>query len=227
MKLLSLVIAAALFLWLAEKPDQLRESLPFSDRGDFQEAEKILRQPFTFLSSGGQTDVYASKDGRYVLKFFKNTPRPWIPSQGYRSRKLRKLHRDTAAYALAFDRLQKETGLVFLHFEKSEKMPSVSIPGRRIPLCSIPFVLQKRGTSLAEWITPENGQTLFEAVSQLVAKRASQGIGDDDPRLEQNIGFLDGTPFFLDPGRFVEDPLKQETLPERFIQWFEKSPSSS
>jgi len=181
-----------------------------------------LKQPFHFLAKGGQTTVYASADGRYVLKLFNNMPRSWIPFSGYRARKLKKLGRDMSAYVLAFDRLKDESALVFLHFDVKRPEPlSVCIDGKKISLQKVPFVLQKRGISLQEYQgAPE---AVLEAVRTLVAKRASCGVGDDDPRLYQNIGFIDGEPFFLDPGRFVEDPEKKSGLPEKFLKWLKNS----
>src|SRR4051812_49432289 len=35
-----------------------------------KQASEILKQPFTYLSHGGQSTVYESQDKKYVIKFF-------------------------------------------------------------------------------------------------------------------------------------------------------------
>jgi hypothetical protein len=61
------------------------ETTPFYDAlWDFPFPEKeevapILDQPFSYLSSGGQSFVFLSEDGHYVLKLIKNHFRGVIP----------------------------------------------------------------------------------------------------------------------------------------------------
>lgn len=194
------------------------------ERGDAALLQKALKQPFTLLAKGGQTTVYASEDGRFVLKLFNNEPKRWIPFSGYRARKIKKLQRDMAAYVLAFDRLQEECALLFLHFDFQLPIEGMAvIDGKKIDLQKRPFVLQKKGISLQERLHKAGKRAVLEAVRKLAAQRTAQGISDHDPRLHQNIGFIDETPFFLDPGRFAVDPESTPLLPERFISWLESS----
>lgn len=223
---LILIIFVVIVLWLTERPNQLKTPLPFKERGDAELALQVLSQPLHFFASGGQTDVYVSEDGKYVVKFFKNTPRPWIPFARYQERKLRKLKRDLGAYALAFDQLQKESALIFLAASSSKELIAL-LPGRRLSLKNIPFVIQRKGVPLKEYLNETNKKEALEAITHLIQKRSEYGIGDDDPRLEQNIGFIEDTPFFLDPGRFVQEPFQQSLLPARFTSWCENSFASS
>jgi hypothetical protein len=177
----------------------------------------ILKQKFTLQAQGGQSYVFVSEDGNIVLKFFKEMPRPWIPFSKYREKKLTKLLRTLSGYRLAFERLPQETGLLTLHFSPTPSpLPAILVDRLAIEHCvdlsSVYFVLQKRAAPLDSF----SEETLAK-VTTLLKKRACAHIADHDPRLHDNLGWIDGQLVFVDPGRFVDDPHATPDLPQKFL----------
>ncbi len=178
----------------------------------------ILKQKFYLKDQGGQSYVFISADEKYVLKFFKDMPRPWIPFKNYQQKKLGKLIRTLSGYHLAFERLQQETGLLYLHLSPTTTPLPTTLVDRLniehpIDLSSVYFVLQKRATPISSF----SESTLLQ-VSELLQKRASLHIADHDPRLHDNLGWIDGHLVFIDPGRFVEDENASSELPQKFLE---------
>ncbi len=190
--------------------------LNFPTCGNRDQAEVILKQKFFFLSSGGQCDVFASEDGKYVLKFFKNTPLP-LPLPQYRKRKLAKLQRDLSGYALAFERLQEETGLICAgsSFPSPVRLYDKLHCQHTFDLEKTCFVLQKR----AEPLPLPLPRATLEAIYSLLQKQAQMQVQDSDPRQHKNIGLLEGRPIFLDPGKFSHDPQAKPAFSEKFEKW--------
>jgi hypothetical protein len=186
-----------------------------------------LSQPYRYLGKGAQLYVFGSDDGHYVLKFFRQEhirPRAWfwiLPTH-HREEKVqcsfRKLQKDFRSYKIAYETLKEETGLIYLHLNKSEdlhlRIPVYDKIGVEhwIELDEMQFILQKRAEmvypTLANWI--ENGEiakakgTLTELV-QILKNRFEKEIFDKDPDLNTNFGILDGHPIQIDVGRFRKD----------------------
>ncbi len=178
----------------------------------------ILKQKFYLKDQGGQSYVFISADEKYVLKFFKDMPRPWIPLQNYQKKKLGKLIRTMNGYQLAFDRLREETGLLYLHLSPTKTPLPTTLVDRlliehSIDLSSVYFVLQKRATPVSVF-----DESVLTQVSALLQKRASVNIADHDPRLQSNLGWIDGQIGFIDPGRFIEDAHASADLPKKFLE---------
>lgn len=165
-----------------------------------------LRQRFFLSAQGGQSYVLISEDNTLVLKFFKDMPRPWLIKSSYQQKKWGKLERTLNGYQLAFDHLQDETALLSLHFKPTQDRLPVRVVDRlniehTIDLSSVFFVIQKRALPLSF----SQFQTHIDAIYKLLQKRKEAHIDDHDPRLLTNIGWSDGKPIFIDPGRFVHD----------------------
>lgn len=172
----------------------------------------IFDQKFYYLGSGGQCWVFASEDGQYVLKFFK-----------FHRRKKDKLQRDFKSYQIAYETLKQETGLVYLHLDKTESLgltakviDKIAIE-HPIDLDAHAFIVQKKAVLVFDYIRSLMDQgkqdeakgALFK-LCQLLEERCKKGIGDEDPRLHRNIGFVDGMPIFIDTGRFKNDPSRMD-----------------
>jgi hypothetical protein len=178
----------------------------------------ILKQKFYLKDQGGQSYVFISADEKYVLKFFKEMPRPWIPFKNYQRKKLGKLKRTLKGYQLGFERLQQETGLLYLHLSPTTTpLPTIVVDRlsieHSIDLSSVYFVLQKRATPLSTV-----SEATLAQVSELLQKRASAHIADHDPRLYTNLGWIDSQLVFIDPGRFVEDAHASAEIPKKFLE---------
>ena len=176
------------------------------------ELEPIFNQKFYYLGSGGQCWAFVSEDEHYVLKFFK-----------FHRRKHPKLQQDFKSYQLAYDSLKNETGLVYLHLDKTESLGLIARVVDKIAiehpidLDTHAFLVQKKGVlvfdyirSLMEQNKEEEARDALRQLSLLIKKRCQKGIGDEDPRLHRNIGFVGSTPIFIDTGRFKEDPSRKD-----------------
>ncbi len=175
-----------------------------------------LAQKFYLRDQGGQSYVFTSADNKYVLKFFKDMPRPWVIFPGYQQKKLGKLKRTLKGYDLAYHRLREETGLLSLHLSPTTSpLPAILIDRLNIEhtvdLSSVYFILQKKAGPL-----PKHLDLL--QVRKLLEKRSSAHIADHDPRLHLNLGWLEDHPVFIDPGRFVEDPNASSDFPKKFLE---------
>jgi hypothetical protein len=80
---------------------RLRTSQPLGP-SEGVEPYLILKQKFYLKDQGGQSYVFISADEKYVLKFFKDMPRPWIPLKNYQRKKLGKQTRDRPPLSPSF-----------------------------------------------------------------------------------------------------------------------------
>jgi hypothetical protein len=200
------------------------------------EAEKsidaILAQPFFYLGKGAQSYVFASEDGKYVLKFFKFKhlhPSIFInalPSIGFLksykekqiARKERKLFGVFNSYKLAYEVDKNESGLIFIQLN-TEKNPArqatifdkIGIK-RTIDLQQYPFVLQYKGETLRVVLDKllkkqdiETAKTRLGQILNLYADEYSKGVYDHDHGVMQNTGFIDDKPIHLDVGKLLRE----------------------
>lgn len=235
-------------------------SFPAEEIGVF---EKAINQPFYYLGRGGQCFAFASEDGAYVLKFMNNhwrRPQQWWLSLPWPSalqksfakpfqRILRKRDRDFQSYRLAFESLKEESGLLYIHLNKTDYLhTSVKIIDKLqiahlVDLDTTPFILQKRAKKLYPYIeeTMQQGneaqaKEAIQQVLNLIVKRCKQGIFDEDPKMHANIGILQEEsglqPMFIDIGRFKKDPTRAvpevyqkdlEVMTKRFRLWLQEN----
>ncbi|MGE0669630.1 MAG: hypothetical protein AB7H48_04650 [Parachlamydiales bacterium] len=204
---------------------------------------KILNQPYRYLAKGAQSYVFLSDDGKYVLKFFRIyhlQPPFWVTHlrwpwflQSYKMdkilKKLDELHKDFASYKIAHDELKEETGIVYLHLNKTDYLKQtltfydkIGIK-HQVALDQMEFLVQKRAElvypALAKMVESEGLENAKEALSQLVSLlclRCQKGIHDKDPDLNTNFGFIGHTPLQIDVGRFrIENGNLQEQMVDR------------
>jgi hypothetical protein len=188
------------------------------------EIKKILQQPYSYFGKGVQSFAFVSQDGQYVIKFFRHDhmhapfllskiPMKWARAKV--AKKEAKFEREFRSYKLAYEILKKETGLVFLHLNKTsglnQTLDLVDKLGihHPIPLDNYEFLVQKRAsllyTSLNQMIENNRLDDAKETLSKLVrllARRAALGISDKDPDLETNFGLIGTDPIQIDVGRF-------------------------
>ncbi len=201
--------------------------------GDDKQALKILNQPFTYLSSGNHTYVFASEDGRHIIKFFKQKHMrtqsllPMAKSTSNRRKKERK--NSYTSYKIAYEALPELTATTYLHLTKTEhlnqKITLIDQHGKRHQLAAdeMEFLLQRRAEvgfahieQLLKKGEEEQALDALCAYLKLIKTRAQKGIGDTDRQLFKNYGFIDGKPVEIDIGDFVCDP--QAAIPINIIQ---------
>ena len=204
------------------------ETPPLADE-ERHHLKSLLNQPYDYLAKGAQSYVFLSRDGRYVLKFFRIyhlQPPIWVthfkwPSflEEFRQDKILKksqeLHKDFLSYKIAYDELREETGIIFLHLNKTTSLnqtltfyDKIGIK-HEVDLDQMEFLVQKRAElvypALEKIVKTEGAEGAKDALSQLVSLlclRCAKGIRDKDPDLNTNFGFIGHRPLQIDVGRF-------------------------
>ncbi|HSX14058.1 MAG TPA: hypothetical protein VLE96_06550 [Chlamydiales bacterium] len=185
-----------------------------------EEASFPIDQNYSFLGKGRQSFAFLSADGKTVLKFFNKDyfQMPWysfaLPDKEaeLKKRQLRKKY-FSEGYLIAEKFLSQQTGLLYVHYGQTKKLPKVKVKDQAnrtfiIDLNYVPFVLQKKGdpicSSLQLIYETKGKEALLIAIDEyleILHLRISLGIADGDHDIKHNYGFLEGKPFHLDPGR--------------------------
>jgi len=200
-----------------------------------EQVSEILFQDFNYLGSGDECIAFLSSDGKYVLKFFrmKNLlPKTWlklIPFPGleqYRFKRIDKRilrHQELfSSYKAAYEDLKEETGLVFIHLNKSKDLRmKIRLLDRmrrcyRINLDDYEFILQKKGQLVYDRITAlmQKGdrECALRALNTLlkhVVAQCKKGFIDKDDEINPNYGFIGDQVIHFDVGRVVRDETAQ------------------
>lgn len=196
--------------------------------------DKLLAQRFTYLAKGTQSFVFQSADGEYILKFFKqkHLRSPWYrdllapvpPLSRYveRAGLRRELKRDKifSGCKLAYQEMQKDTGVLFLHLNPSQDLPKqltlIDKLGRTqtVDPNGVAFYIQKRGRPLYvvfdECRLRGDAEVAKDSLDKLfdyLVDRSRRGILDRDPAYAQNLGFIEGRAGNLDVGNLTKDAL--------------------
>ncbi len=234
-KKLSLVFALTLFsLLVGQTLHHLKDgfslrripSLDYQITQDWdEEADLALQQTFRYLGRGRQCFAFESEDGKYVLKFPRTdiykTPF-WarlLPIASYRAQ-LEKTHQARKqfvldSFALAFDELKNQTGLLAIHLGQShstgKKLTIVDAAGCKcqIPLEKAPFVLQYKKPLFMKALSAalEKGQRkeaekILDALVYNIRERAKKGILNRDRSFLRNYGYEEGKVYQIDVGSF-------------------------
>jgi hypothetical protein len=200
----------------------------------------ILGQTYRYLASGTQSYAFLSDDGKYVLKFFRM--KHLLPSlgdyvKGRVERRRSNLAAIFAAHKLAYEALREESGLVFIHLNKTDdlntQMAIVDRLGRRhlIDLDKFEFVVQERAELLfsrLRRIDRDKARQEADAVLSLVRRRIAKGFADQDKAVSHNYGFVGDRPIQIDIGRVFQGskPGEYERIEKRIARWFDENPSS-
>jgi len=202
------------------------------DPAALKRVQTILNQKFFYLARGAQAYAFVSEDGLYVLKCFQHyrmRPPFWsylLPSSFSETKITRRrllLEADFASYKIAYEKLKNETGLLFLHLNKSDyldqKVIFVDNLGihHEVSLDNIEFLLQKRGKLALPTIEDlmkegslKKAQEAIEDLVHLTIERSKKGIFDKDPDFATNFGFHEGKAIQIDVGRFSLDPTRSD-----------------
>ncbi len=209
---------------LGNRPEWETESQPI---------EHLLKQTFTFLDAGDQAYAFLGEDKKTVLKLFKH----------YDKKGKRPLDHVFASCKLAYDELKEETGLLYLHLNKTEGLPVKLIDklgfSHTLDINATEYALQQKADDLIfptlsrllkkndEESVKQSMLSLFE----LIASRCAKGIGDRDTALRRNYGYLNKKPLSIDIGSYfrderLKDPefAKEEVVhkTKRLFRWLKK-----
>lgn len=196
------------------------------------EIGNALEQEFDYLGKGCQSYVFASRDGKYVIKFFKYQrfrPQRWInlftfipPVAEYQNAKAvvrkNKLDNVFRSWKIAFENLKDETGVIYVHLNKSDEWHKILTINdkmgfqHKLEIDQLEFMVQKRAkmlsaeinTLVAEGHVSEAEQIIDRLFSMLLSEY-SRGFADNDHALMQNTGVIDGRPIHIDAGQFIHN----------------------
>ncbi len=211
----------------------LRHASHFANTPLSSELDAILDKEFTYLARGKQYYVFCSEDGKYVLKFFKcqrlETPH-WLKTLSFlpflksyytrQSSKIGKRRKELfASCELAFEELQEETGLIYIHLNKTSNLQKkVRIIDKllhhyALDIDKYEFIIQRRADLILPTLQILKEEGNFEGAKKridellaLLVQRHEKGIIDFDPAIINNTGFLDDRAIHLDLGRFAKCP---------------------
>ncbi len=206
-----------------EPKEQWKVGLPFP--------QEALNQPFHYLAKGSQTFVFASQDGKYVLKFYR------FPSHMRRLhwRKIsyalsshrkniktyneKKFALSFSSYCLAAKNLADETGVVYLHLNPTKNLrTSIKLIDKMghaysIPADSTCFLMQRKAESFLSSLKKTmdagdlaQGRHMVNELIALIVQECQKGITDLDCMVRDNYGWLENRAVQLDVGRFILDP---------------------
>ncbi len=189
----------------------------------------LLDQPFYYLGKGAQSYVFESKDGKYVIKFFRY-------GRSHSEVKILTLFK---ACKIAYDLLKEETGLIYLHLNTD----SVALPvlhckdpigrSRHLPLNRYRFAIQKKAKPFRQTLeeamdNPELMQKRIDQFLSLLVARTTKGVFNTDPTLSRNFGFLEDRAIEIDFGNYRSNSshnqlseIKRYT--ERLHRWLSKA----
>jgi hypothetical protein len=179
------------------------------------ETSKAMAQSYRYLGSGGQCYAFVSEDDKYVIKFFKQ--KAFVPSFWWRQKKSQeKQHAVFTAFKMSFDHLPKETGMLYVHLNKTSHLgKEISFSDHKgdvhpLYLDDLAFVLQKKAegfcTRIDTLMQRSNTQGAKAAIGKLVELHGSlykKGYCNRDPDLCSNCGYIGEEPILFDVGRVV------------------------
>jgi hypothetical protein len=215
-------------------------NLPYDPRWDThpltaeesQRLDQIFNQTFSYLGKGCQSYVFQSQDKQYVIKFFKYQrfrPQPWlsyftfIPAVNIYfdqkiEKKRKKLETVFVSWKIAYEDLQPETGVVYVHLNKTKNIQKqlkiLDKMGLEHPLNldDFEFLIQRKAQMLCpridELMTEGKTSEAKLLISLLLSRIMSEyyrGYADNDHALMQNTGVLEGLPVHIDVGQFVQN----------------------
>lgn len=210
-----------------------------------EELRSRLEQPFYFLGSGAQCYAFVSEDQSYVLKVFKQhnffipnflTTCSSIPLLGSPCQKLilsQKNKREDLIRSclIAGTDWSEETGTLYLHLATKNDLDfSLTLIDKLkishiLPAGNLQFVVQRK----ANLVTPTLAQLKKEgrhheaeecvrSLISLIIKRCEKGIGDRDPVIRRNFGFIGTRAVEIDIGSYYFNPfLKSPPLYTRDV----------
>lgn len=224
-----------------------------------KEIRPLFSQSFKYLGKGGQAYAFESEDGKYVLKFVKFKflqPRlkhqliSFIPffedwNNNEMERRLRKFHDFYLGYKCAFEVNQKNSGLLYLHFNPTfNQFGSVTIFDRNglkhtVDLDQTVFIVQKKSKMLNELLVNlldhgqvEEAKRKIEKILDMYLAHYQMGLHDLGFGVIHNTGFSGDLPIHVDLGKMTwdEDIMRQEcyktdlvTIASKIEEWLKEN----
>ena len=244
---------------------KIQSNLFFNPSWEIKESKfpiGVFDQPFYYLGSGAQVFAFVSKDGQYVIKFFRHHrmrhplhPFSFLFPQFLQRRLQKTIHKrkakqekDFSSYKLAYEMLPEETGVLYLHLNKTNHLNTPIVLYDKIgirhtlELDQIEFILQRKADLLYFKIETlinqgnlNQAEKILSNLIQLLWTRSQKGIIDKNPDLKTNFGVIGERSIQIDIGRFKKDPhpkdpetTKQEMLriTDPLCHWLDEKAAS-
>jgi len=205
---------------------------------------EIFDQPYWYLASGAEVYAFVSQDGKYVIKFFRMKHLVPSLSDYLRPERLKRREKNLSAiftaYKSAYDELKKETGLLFIHLNKTENLQcQLTVTDRIgrdhvIDLDQTEFVVQEKAELIFSYLKKllDRGdhagiEHAKGAMLSLVRKRIEKGFADQDKAVSHNYGFVGDRPIHLDIGRIFKGKKEKEyeRITARIDKWLQENSS--
>lgn len=220
-----------------EMPYRMEWDVPPMSFQQRQRFDEILNQDYYYVGKGAQSYAFKSADDKYILKFFKfKHLKPSVlvnllPSIGslntYKeqqvARKNKLLNSVFDGYRLAYEVHALESGLIYIHLNKSKDLQKiVTVHDKiglenKINLDDLPFILQEKAKTtravLTELMNKKDIAAVEKRISQifdLYLQEYSKGIFDRDHGVMHNTGFVGEKPIHLDIGKLTKDDRMKE-----------------
>lgn len=199
--------------------------------------DQALDQEYHYLGKGCQAYVFASNDGKYVLKFFKYQrfrKQPWIDAftfipainryqEDKSVSKKNKLDNVFRSWKIAFENLSPETGVFYVHLNKSDDLRKILTVRdklgltRQLDLDQMEFLLQHRAEMLCPTIKTMieqgneiQGKKLIDRLLTMLLSEYARGFADNDHALMQNTGVWEEAPVHIDVGQFIYNDIVKD-----------------
>jgi len=191
-----------------------------------RELKKLLSKSYFYLGKGTQFYAFVSRDKEHVIKILRsdriNIPiRKKLNASGIlelsAKRKKRK-GKFLNACRSAYNRLKKQTALVYLHLKSTANLPKVDLVDnfgvhRKVDLNDFCFLIQKKAVLIKDSFNHSKRQNNFEEAKRkinsffkLLTTRSKSGVSNSDPNLFQNFGFIKDQAVELDFGDYYDNP---------------------
>lgn len=205
---------------------------------EYAQLISLLKQPFIYLGKGAQAYAFASKDQKFVIKFFKFKhlkPNSFLEKldglpfiteyHAWQSaRKQRLIQSVFTGHKLAYDVHKKESGFVFLHLNKTTnlglKATLIDKMGfkRSVDLDPVIFVIQEYAQTTRQVMIEaldkgdlDLAKKRMNEVIELYLLEYQKGIYDRDHGVMHNTGFVKERAIHLDVGKLTYDEkIKQQ-----------------
>jgi len=179
---------------------------------------EVFPQKYHYLTEGNQSYVFVSEDQKYILKFFKI--RSLTPKRLFKREKQAPLfpERIFNSYKNAYEDLRDETGLLYIHFNKTRefktKVTLIDSQGKAhlLDIDNVEFVVQRRAQEvfdhLVELVKEEKYEELrisIHSFLQLIADRCQKGFVDPNLNLQHDFGFVGNHAIQLDCATLIRD----------------------
>ena len=196
------------------------------------ETKSALDQPFNYLSSGSQSFVFVSEDGKYVLKLFKHYrwEKPWYLPLLFMSKEKKdriKKKREEGRIATynsciySFQELKKESGLIYLQLTPKGLLSETIVVKNKlkipfhIHLDKTSFALQYKALGIKDYLLQckkrkdmASSCKLIDDLFAYIIKRREKQFTDKDPHFLNNFGLLKDEIIAIDIGGLIKDPNK-------------------